>query len=230
MSSLEKKFLIGLIFTLVIIVFIPVYGVTESARQQQGLEKQLHISAERGAETFVSLCAACHGPEGGGAIGPALRGTRLEREALKEVVSKGRSSKPVAMPAWAQENGGPLKKHQVEDVVNFILNWNPEFIEKAKTKHAPPASAPASPAATVSPERKEIAEGKEIFASMGCSACHGPAAAGTNIAPNITDKTAEEITKQVRTPRTVAMPAYPVSRLSDEDLRKIIDFITGLNK
>lgn len=159
-------------------------------------------------------------------MGPALRNTRLDREALNEVISKGRPSKPVAMPAWSQENGGPLKKHQVEDVVNFIKNWNPEYIKEAQSKH----KTPAAPAAQVSPQEQEVSRGKELFASNGCAACHGPAAAGTGIAPDIVGKTKDEITKQVRLPRTPAMPAYPLSRLSDEDLDKIVAFITSLKK
>lgn len=160
-------------------------------------------------------------------MGTALRNTRLDRAALVEVISKGRPAKPIAMPAWSQENGGPLKKHQIEDMINFIQNWNPDYIKEAQAKH----KTPAAPTATqVSPQEQGVSQGRELFASTGCAACHGPTAAGTGIAPDIVGKTKDEITKQVRSPRTPSMPAYLPSRLSDEDLDKIVAFITSLKK
>ena len=49
-------------------------------------------------------CAACHGTLGGGGanpdfpVGPSLRATELDRNALVEIISCGRPGKP--MPAW----------------------------------------------------------------------------------------------------------------------------------
>lgn len=223
---MEKKLLIGLILSLVIIVFIPIYGITEPARQKAGAERQVHVSSERGSETFVSVCSVCHGPEGQGGVGPALKGTRLDRAALIEIITKGRTAKPISMPAWSQESGGPLKKHQVEDVVNFIQNWNPDFIKQAQAKH----KAPASPPVQVESEDPVASQGKAYFISAGCSACHGPSAGGTAIAPDIRSKTGEEIIRQVRSPRTSAMPAFPISLISDADLDKIVTFIITLKK
>lgn len=174
----------------------------------------------------MAICSACHGPQGEGAIGPALKSTRLDRAALVEVISKGRPAKPISMPAWSQENGGPLKKHQVEDVVDFIQNWSPDYIKEAQLKH----KAPATPTAQVSAQDQAVSQGKGLFTSVGCSACHGPSAGGTAIAPDITGKTRDEITKQVRSPRTPAMPAFLPSKLTDEDLDKIVAFIASLSK
>lgn len=222
-----KKLLIGLILTLVIIVFFPAYGITEPSRQKAAAQRQLEKSAERGAETYLAICSSCHGAQGEGSIGPSVNNTRLNREVLKEVISKGRPSRPVAMPAWGQASGGPLKEHQIEDVVNFIKHWPPHLLKKAQEKHGGPASAPVTAPA---PAEQDLSEGKKLYASMGCNACHGQDARGTSFAPGILGKSLEEITRQVRNPRTVAMPALPPDRLSEADLKKIAAFIASLGK
>lgn len=228
---MEKKLLLGLILTLIIVIIIPIYGITEPARQLAAAERHVRISAGIGAETFVNNCAACHGPRGEGGVGPALRNARLDRAALVEVISKGRRSSPVSMPAWSQESGGPLKKNQIEDVVNFVQNWNPAYLEAAELKHkvaaVPGAPAPGAPAPA---QDQAVSEGSALFTSAGCAACHGPSASGTAIAPDITGKTRDEIIKQARSPRTPAMPAFPPSRLNDADLEKIVAFVASLKK
>ncbi|GEM_PF-2455721 len=231
MDRMEKKLLLGLVLTLIIVIIIPIYGITEPARQQAAAERHVQISARIGAETFVSNCAGCHGPRGEGGVGPSLKNTPLDRTALVEVISKGRRSSPVSMPAWSQESEGPLKKNQIEDVVNFIRNWNPAYVEAAELKHrvsaVPGAPAPGAPAPA---QDQEVSEGSALFTSAGCAACHGPSAVGTAAGPDITGKTRDEIIKQVRSPRTTAMPAFPPSRLSDADLDKILAFVASLKK
>jgi len=69
-----------------------------------------------------------------------------------------------AMPIWSQRYGGPLRDDQIDDITNFILNWN-----KAPGRIA---DIPEPPAQT--PEQR----GKRLFASNGCSGCHNVAAAG----------------------------------------------------
>ena len=178
----------------------------------------------------MSVCSACHGPQGEGAVGPALRNTRLDKAALAEVIKKGRTARPVSMPAWSQENGGPLKKHQVEDVVNFIENWNPEYIKEAQLKHRT-ATEPSTekPSTESSPAAQTISQGKELYVNLGCAACHGPEGKGV-IGPNIVGQTKDAIVSQVRKPRSPAMPAFSSERLSDSDLEKIVIFIGSLNK
>ena len=42
-----------------------------------------------GAATFKTKCAACHGPEGQGKIGPKLAGTALTADQITDLLTKG---------------------------------------------------------------------------------------------------------------------------------------------
>ena len=46
-----------------------------------------------GAATFKAKCAACHGPEGQGKIGPALKGTALTADQINDLLTKGNDAK-----------------------------------------------------------------------------------------------------------------------------------------
>jgi len=49
--------------------------------------------AADGAATFKAKCAACHGPEGQGKIGPALKGTSVTADQITEMLTKGNDAK-----------------------------------------------------------------------------------------------------------------------------------------
>ncbi len=49
--------------------------------------------AEDGAATYKAKCAACHGPEGQGKIGPKLAGTSLTADQIADFLTKGNDAK-----------------------------------------------------------------------------------------------------------------------------------------
>jgi len=49
--------------------------------------------AADGAATYKAKCASCHGPEGQGKIGPALKGTALSADQITALLSKGDEAK-----------------------------------------------------------------------------------------------------------------------------------------
>ena len=49
--------------------------------------------AEDGAAVYKMKCAACHGAEGQGKIGPALKGTSLSGDQIVAVLTKGDEAK-----------------------------------------------------------------------------------------------------------------------------------------
>ena len=49
--------------------------------------------AADGAATYKAKCAACHGPEGQGKIGPALKGTALSIDQITDLLAKGDEAK-----------------------------------------------------------------------------------------------------------------------------------------
>jgi len=46
-----------------------------------------------GGAIFKAKCAGCHGPEGQGKVGPALKGTTLSADQIVDLLSKGNDAK-----------------------------------------------------------------------------------------------------------------------------------------
>jgi mono/diheme cytochrome c family protein len=49
--------------------------------------------AADGAATYKAKCAGCHGAEGQGKIGPALKGTSLTADQISDLLTKGDDAK-----------------------------------------------------------------------------------------------------------------------------------------
>jgi mono/diheme cytochrome c family protein len=49
--------------------------------------------AQDGTALYKAKCAACHGPEGQGKIGPKLAGTTLTADQIADVLTKGNDAK-----------------------------------------------------------------------------------------------------------------------------------------
>ncbi len=179
---MQRKIIIGLALTLIIVIFIPVYWVMEPGRQEAAQERQKAEVVERGAELYTVSCAGCHGFQGEGNIGPALKGSQINDAILERIISRGIPG--TSMTAWSEEDGGPLKKHQIKDLVTFIRNWDQSLIESSSVSIPTPAPEPTSPPSEWTPvaalEDIEydpntpdniLLNGKQTFQSS-CSACH----------------------------------------------------------
>ena len=49
--------------------------------------------AADGAATYKAKCAACHGPEGQGKVGPAVKGSSLTADKITDLLTKGADAK-----------------------------------------------------------------------------------------------------------------------------------------
>jgi mono/diheme cytochrome c family protein len=49
--------------------------------------------AADGAATYKAKCAMCHGPDGAGKVGPALKGTSLTADQITDLLTKGNDAK-----------------------------------------------------------------------------------------------------------------------------------------
>jgi mono/diheme cytochrome c family protein len=49
--------------------------------------------AADGAGTYKAKCAACHGPEGQGKVGPAVKGSSLSADQITDLLVKGEDAK-----------------------------------------------------------------------------------------------------------------------------------------
>ncbi|MDX1435986.1 MAG: c-type cytochrome [Anaerolineales bacterium] len=109
---------------------------------------------DNGAVLYALNCAVCHGENGEGRIGatlakdwPAIR-TDLR---LRETILRGVEGS--FMPAWGQDNGGPLTSDDVDDLVAFVLTL--PSIESSGGES--PAPAPTEPEAA--PEETQVSAG-----------------------------------------------------------------------
>jgi cytochrome c len=53
----------------------------------------LSWAAEDGAAIYKTKCAACHGADGAGKVGPALKGTKLTADQVSDLLTSGAAGK-----------------------------------------------------------------------------------------------------------------------------------------
>lgn len=94
-------------------------------------------AALTGPELFTSVCARCHGANGEGGLGPALRDPELQAryddQGLFDTISLGHEATP--MIAW----GEILTPDQIQQLVRFIRTLPPGAAEPSATRSAPPS-------------------------------------------------------------------------------------------
>jgi mono/diheme cytochrome c family protein len=74
LMRLTKLIVLFVIFTLALSIALPAF-------------------AADGAATYKAKCAACHGPEGQGKVGPAVKGTSLSADQIADLLTKGEDAK-----------------------------------------------------------------------------------------------------------------------------------------
>lgn len=156
-------------------------------------EKQLEVSAERGAHLYASLCFDCHGKRGEGLIGLPLNKPDFQascgptgegahgkqckptdddkiRELLTKTIARGRERPPpsYSMPAWHRDEGGQLNTEQVKQLVEFIMygNWD-RVLQIREEEDLALEPSPPPPPKVVSPE-----ELGRTIAQQTCAVCH----------------------------------------------------------
>lgn len=182
--------LLGLLFVILSTVLLVYEGFKENDNLARTETEQLAVSIETGASLYGGACAECHGIDGKGGIGAPFNeahffdlgpegrmaelgwGGTLE-DFIIATVSGGRplSTRPglypgkgegYAMPAWAEQFGGPFRPDQIRDLAKFIQNWEAEATGQAMIARSP----------LVPPEDDPLLAGRIVFNSLGCPACH----------------------------------------------------------
>lgn len=184
---------------LLIVVFLG-----EPARMQGETEAQMGHSIARGALWYDAYCGGCHGQRGEGLAGiyPPLNVEDLwtGREdiafygTLEDYIELNISAGHPAqrMPSWSVEFGGPLRDDQIQDLTNFVLNWQgpqPPGVRAELAGPEPTAPVQGTPGVPmVTPEAPpgegDPGHGEEVFV-QNCSACHGVDAAGGSLGPTL---------------------------------------------
>ncbi len=147
--------------------------------------------AALGAPIFLKNCSTCHGAQGEGVVGPALRNSQYVQtggdQAVFQTIAGGRPG--TKMPAWLQLNGGPLDETQIADVVAYLHTLQnvaplptaaPPTPEPTETPLPPnaPTPTPAQPSNSGQPgpaaSLTGSADGGRALFGKYCAACHGP--------------------------------------------------------
>jgi mono/diheme cytochrome c family protein len=158
---------IALVITLALAALLTRSHVRAQAPDPQQLED--------GARLFAENCAMCHGLDGEGRVGatlakdwPSIRPDLL----VRATIENGIAGSP--MPAWSQQNGGPLTEGEIDALVAYILSWQtggPRVIPPTPT-YLPRPVVTAPPNVEGDPN-----QGATIY-DQNCAVCHGAEGAG----------------------------------------------------
>jgi mono/diheme cytochrome c family protein len=146
-----------------------------------------------GVPIYENRCTECHGLQAQGVIGPPLRNsTYIQNSGIQDIyntISNGRAG--TLMPAWLQDNGGPLNSSEINNIVAYLKKLQgiaevPRSTVAPTPTEAPPAPGP-TPAGTPEPARPSEAGGPGQAVSLTgdpkhgivlfgsyCAYCHGP--------------------------------------------------------
>jgi mono/diheme cytochrome c family protein len=217
---MQIKIVIGTVAFMITMMVFGYAALREPGRLERFTNAELGRSIEAGSEIFANNCVTCHGADATAqecfdaagnqiaCLGLPLNSNRLlcgdvsqrmvdmnwrgtKQDYILTTVAAGRG----AMPTWHEQFGGPLRPDQVQNVTNFVLNFEsealcsqplvtyewPELAEEFLA--SPDVTAPGDPT-----------RGQELYTTTyGCSACHGsldgatPAAIGPSLVNIETD-------------------------------------------
>ena len=162
----------GLVLGLAILGTFQFYILREPARIQANLVADQEAAVEAGAGLYTENCAACHGEQGEGLVGPPLNSRELLRTTPDDLLfSLTRTGVPgTNMPAWGQAFGGPFTDEQVDQLIAYLRAWEP-----------------TAPQIVVEQRMPDPVRGATLFETT-CFICHGQHGSGTEIAPAINDR------------------------------------------
>lgn len=195
------KIIIGTIAFMMTMMVLGFAALREPARMERWTGADLGRSIEAGAHIFINNCATCHGVDGtaqecydanGNQIAcqglplnynellcgdisarmEAMGWTGSKANYVLTVVAAGRG--PI-MPTWAEQFGGPLRPDQVQNVTNYVLNWeNDELCAAPIITYEWPELAEEFLAGPDVTQPGDAVRGQELYAvTYGCAACHG---------------------------------------------------------
>lgn len=205
-----RKYFIVLVLAWVIILVWGAVALREPFRLAFAERYYNDRYIQAGAELYAANCASCHGPVGEGVVGPplnieAFKGNPTDNSdvynMLVNVIARGRAGTPspkwvrlkdgswasyTAMPAWLDEEGGPLNDQGIKQIAMFIMMG--DFNTASRLIPAPNMDEGHRyvnvDESYMSLEDQERAQA--IF-ERGCVTCHTIGSRGGSVGPNLTD-------------------------------------------
>ena len=207
---IQLQIFLGILLTVLTLGIVAFSAFTEEARMEVWTAEQRARSIEQGADLYAQACSSCHGIQGQGVPGlcPPLNSkefftTRLQetgwsgsmRDYIISTVSAGRlaSTRPdqyvgngrPAMPSWSEEYGGPFRIDQIDNLADFIMNWEEEALTQPDVTE--PAIEGVGTDITQELPEGDAARGEQVAVSQGCTSCHVSQAVGPAWNPSATE-------------------------------------------
>lgn len=204
LSTRTVEYLVGILATLMIAAGLLAYALQEPQRIVLAQEAQQAADLDQAMTLYAENCAVCHGLAGEG-IGatPALANPAL-READASVLFKtiARGLFNTGMPAWSQEDGGPLSDYQIGQLVTLLQygDWQLTQDRVVNLGLAPLVPFTTEPDPTILeslaslPGGDLMIQGVTLYAA-NCVACHGADGLGSALAPALNDPAVREKTE-----------------------------------
>lgn len=124
-TSTNTWMLWGLVFMVVLILGFLVYTWLEPSARADSLEEHQTGLAAQGADLFALNCSSCHGPQGEGAVGPALNSqqflTTTVDEQIESLIATGIPGS--LMTAYSIDFGGPLTFEEINALTAHLRGW-----------------------------------------------------------------------------------------------------------
>ena len=246
---IDSRILVGLLAILIAVSGVVYLGINEADRRAE-FEQAFHgRSMEKGAALYAEYCAECHGLHGEGTPrAPILNSRQFFDNRVKELgfegglpayirltIAGGRPVKsseswPQNMPTWSSDFGGPLRNDQVDNLVDYVMNWQAE---------APDVAAAAGPPTPV-PGATAEERGANLFQGLGCVACHVVKGEGGAVGPELTmvyEKGPDYIKESIINTNAVIAEGYQPGimpqnfgeRLSEMDLDDLVAYFKSVS-
>ena len=194
--SHRLEILIGTLATGLLMFVLALYIFLEPNRITSAQSQTLSVQLDDAMTLYAENCAVCHGlqGEGIGSIPPldneALR--TMDIADLTKTIARGRFN--TSMPAWSQDDGGPLSDYQIDELVNLVRfgDWNVTRDRVVNMGLAPLVPFTTEPDPVLLEQVAALPDGTTlqtaitIYAAQ-CVSCHGADGLGTNIAPALND-------------------------------------------
>jgi len=248
---IDTRILVGLLAVLIALSGVVFIAIDDADRRVEFDEAFHGRSVENGAALFTEYCAECHGLHGEGTPrAPSLNNKQFFENRVKDLgfeggleayikltVAGGRPVRsdqtyPENMPTWSKDFGGPLRNDQIDNVVNYIMNW-----EEGAPDLESAASAEPTPVPGGTPEER----GANLFQGAGCVACHIIDGVGGAVGPDLTnvyDKGEDYVRESILMPNAVLSEGYQANimpqnfgdLLNDENLDDLVAYFKSVSE
>lgn len=217
-TSTRRWMWIGVILMGLLAGIFPLFRLYEPAQRAEARESQTTFLAARGDELFEGECSACHGPQGLGALAPAV-GSRdflesVEDIQISQLIALGMPG--TEMVAYSADYGGPLTSTDIEAITTYLRSLEEDSVANPNWRM---------------PLSDENLSGKDLY-NLACTRCHGLDRLGIeDVAPDISetsfamDETDEWLSGRIRDGWD-EMPRFS-GVLTDVQINMLVAFLRG---